>query len=516
MTTPSTVAMEATSLSTPETFSSYAISKNPGGIWLIEDLRVGASDGNDEFVNVETLRFADGDVALASLGMIGSNGAEVMQGTGADDIIDGRGGSDDLFGLGGNDTIAGSAGRDYVDGGAGTDIAVFTGNFADYAITQNANGSWFVEDMRSGSPDETAYLVNMETLRFADGDVALSSLVGVGSTIVGNDSANVINGTDVADTIDGRGGSDDIYAKDGDDTITGGAGRDYIDGGAGTDIAVFTGDFADYAITQNANGSWFVEDMRGGSPDETAYLANMETLRFADGDVALSSLGGGGSGIVGNDSANVIHGTDGADTIDGRGGSDDIYAKAGNDTITGGPGRDYIDGGADTDIAVFTGDFADYAITQNANGSWFVEDMRGGSPDETAYLVNMETLRFVDGDVALSSLGGGGSTIVGNDSANVIHGTDGAETIDGRGGSDDIYANGGDDTITGGAGRDYIDGGAGTDVAVFTGDFADYSIINNANGSRFVEDLRSGSPDETAYLVNIERLQFADTLFDLV
>ncbi|MFI0377516.1 MAG: DUF4347 domain-containing protein, partial [Candidatus Thiodiazotropha sp.] len=98
----------------------------------------------------------------------------------------------------------------------------------------------------------------------------------------------------------------------GDDTLTGGAGDDYLDGGAGTDTAVFSGNRADYDITWYAGTSELVvSDTRGGSPDGTDTLINIEELQFADQTVTItdpsaqfndppviSSNGGGDTAII--------------------------------------------------------------------------------------------------------------------------------------------------------------------------------------------------------------------------
>ncbi|MCM8881758.1 MAG: tandem-95 repeat protein [Candidatus Thiodiazotropha sp.] len=67
----------------------------------------------------------------------------------------------------------------------------------------------------------------------------------------------------------------------GDDTLTGGAGDDYLDGGAGTDTAIFSGNWSDYTITENA-GTYTVIDTRGSSPDGTDTVKNVEFFQFAD------------------------------------------------------------------------------------------------------------------------------------------------------------------------------------------------------------------------------------------
>ena len=85
-----------------------------------------------------------------------------------------------------------------------------------------------------------------------------------------------------------------------------------------------------------------------------------------------------------------------------------------------------------------------------------------------------------------------------------------ANVIDGEAGNDTLVGGDGDDLLTGSAGDDTLDGGGGFDTAVFSGDFADYSIVHNADASLTVSDLRAGSPDGTDILRNIELLQFAD------
>ncbi|WP_369160732.1 Ig-like domain-containing protein [Candidatus Thiodiazotropha sp. LNASS1] len=75
----------------------------------------------------------------------------------------------------------------------------------------------------------------------------------------------------------------------GDDTLTGGTGDDYLDGGVGTDTAVFSGARADYTINYyEATGELVVSDTRGGSPDGTDTLINVETLQFSDQAVVIT------------------------------------------------------------------------------------------------------------------------------------------------------------------------------------------------------------------------------------
>jgi hypothetical protein len=74
--------------------------------------------------------------------------------------------------------------------------------------------------------------------------------------------------------------------------------------------------------------------------------------------------------------------------------------------------------------------------------------------------------------------------------------------------NDVIRAGAGDDTITGGIGNDIINGEAGIDTAVYSGNFADYTISHSGN-QVVVADGVAGR-DGTDYLMNVEFMKFAD------
>lgn len=72
----------------------------------------------------------------------------------------------------------------------------------------------------------------------------------------------------------------------------------------------------------------------------------------------------------------------------------------------------------------------------------------------------------------------------------------------------------GDDTFTGAGGNDNIDGGAGIDTSVYSGNLSDYSVTKSSS-NYLIFDNRSGSPEGTDTLVNVEKLQFADQTVDI-
>jgi Ca2+-binding RTX toxin-like protein len=78
--------------------------------------------------------------------------------------------------------------------------------------------------------------------------------------------------------------------------------------------------------------------------------------------------------------------------------------------------------------------------------------------------------------------------------------------------ADVIDGGDGDDTLSGGSGTDTIDGGNGRDTAVYSGNRADYSIVNNGDGTWTVTDNRTGEHnDGEDTLTSIEIVKFADT-----
>ncbi|MEM1185722.1 MAG: LamG-like jellyroll fold domain-containing protein [Planctomycetota bacterium] len=122
-----------------------------------------------------------------------TEGDDRFEGTGADEIASGLGGNDDLFGGGGSDELFGGGGDDTIDGGEGDDVAVFSGNASDFDIAAEPDGSYTVTDLRADSPDGTDgvdSVTDVETFRFADGDLHTPSSLGLDATADTNASVD--------------------------------------------------------------------------------------------------------------------------------------------------------------------------------------------------------------------------------------------------------------------------------------------------------------------------------------
>ena len=154
-----------------------------------------------------------------------------------------------------------------------------------------------------------------------------------------------------------------------------------------------------------------------------------------------------------------LNGTAANDDIRGQEGNDEIYGFAGDDTITGG-------GGADT---IYAGDGADHVLA-----------------------------------------GGTSSTVFGEAGDDYVRGSGDGDTLDGGTGHDWLAGAAGADVIIGGAGDDYLHGGVDTDTAVYSGNRADYEVMDNGDGTHTVTDQRAGRPDGVDTLRAIEALRFAD------
>ena len=85
-------------------------------------------------------------------------------------------------------------------------------------------------------------------------------------------------------------GNDVITGNIANNKLTGGAGNDTLDGVSGTDTAVYSGPSSAYQVTQNADGSWKVVDLRTGSPDGTDTLKNIDFLQFSDTTIAVGTV----------------------------------------------------------------------------------------------------------------------------------------------------------------------------------------------------------------------------------
>jgi len=133
----------------------------------------------------------------------------------------------------------------------------------------------------------------------------------------------------------------------------------------------------------------------------------------------------------------------------------------------------------------------------------------------TNLLVNLQPGSWTTASSAQLASLGGGHYAAGNIANALLYNNNSASLIEnavGGSGTDTLTGNNAGNNLTGGGGNDVLDGAAGSDIAVYSGMFANYTVMQNANGSWSIVDLRTGSPDGTDTLWNIETLQFSNLL----
>ncbi len=100
--------------------------------------------------------------------MDGGEGNDVLSGGGGNDALSGGDGRDYLNGGNGMDVLDGGAGDDRLEGGAGMDIAVASGNRAEWGVRHQGNG--LIALVGNGDVDT---LSGIERVRFADGTLVV-------------------------------------------------------------------------------------------------------------------------------------------------------------------------------------------------------------------------------------------------------------------------------------------------------------------------------------------------------
>ncbi|GIT89378.1 calcium-binding protein [Roseobacter sp. OBYS 0001] len=248
------------------------------------------------FTNFENIISGSGNDEL-----LGTSGANEMDGGAGNDRILGLGGNDELIGGLGSDILNGGDGNDEIDGGDGNDIM--------YGGTGN-------DDMDGGAGDDL--------LIGNDGnDVMQGGL--------GND---MFRGGTGVDNIDGGAGDDEAFGGDGNDTLRGDVGNDLLDGSAGNDF-IDGEEGNDILVGQIGNdtllGGAGLDELRGGGGDD-----------FLNGEAGNDTMFGGAN-------EDTLFGGSGDDILQGNQQNDDLFGQSGNDRLFGGDGFDFLDGGSGND-----------------------------------------------------------------------------------------------------------------------------------------------------------------------
>jgi Ca2+-binding RTX toxin-like protein len=302
---------------------------NPGLVWiglgsLIVNYGEGdaihftAFDADDPYATrvFDCLEFAGGstilyeDLLANGFYLAGTEGDDVIAGSGLHDQIFGNGGNDTLSGRGGNDDVHGGEGDDTLSGGAGDGDLIEGDEGADTYVFAAGDGrdeiyewdetpgevdrvqlqGFEVADVRVSRDPWNYYLAmaggdwltlgNMlvdaaavvERVEFEDGTVwAPTELEALVELLPATEGEDILWGTSGNDSISGLGGIDTLYGNGGDDLLIGGEGEDYYYFAAGDG----------HDVIDNADTD--------GSPD---------SIQFADAASTDAALSRSGSDLV--------------------------------------------------------------------------------------------------------------------------------------------------------------------------------------------------------------------------
>ncbi|MCV6592972.1 MAG: hypothetical protein OIF48_08485, partial [Silicimonas sp.] len=421
----------------------------------------------------------------------------------------------------------------------GNEIRLRAGQTIDHEVTPSFDVTVQVTDQYGATYDEVI-TINVQDAGFShiagnSGETVTGS--SEEDTIFGGDGADVLHAGAGDDYVTGGDGADSLYAGSGSDTLNGGAGDDVIfvdnedgtatvTGGTGSDeldfirtsgsggfTATYSGDGAGSFSTSegSASGTFTgIEELGGTGGNETFDASATTSGVYLDGE-------GGDDTLIGGSGADTILADSGDDSVVGGAGNDEIYAGTGTDTIQAGAGDDYIEVDATDGTLSISGDTGHDTLDFDG-GTGFTVTFSGdgdgnfhtGGNTATGSFSGIEEMHFSSGNDSVNAtndstgldlgLQGGDDTAIGGSGADTIHGHDGSDSLSGGAG---------DDLLEGGAGDDTLDGGTGNDVAEFSGAWSDYAITESG-GTYTVTDLRSGSPDGTDTITNVETFRFAD------
>src|SRR5215208_4513534 len=356
-----------------------------------------AADG----VHTVIVNGGDGNDAISVVAESSELASSGLNGDGGDDVVTGPDSNDTLGGGEGDDRLVAGKGDDAMNGGGGNDTLVWNqGDGSDRAIGDagndraEVNGAPTLGDVFTLEPvaggvklrrtNLGPFTFDAVTERFdvngLGGDDSVIASDGVGAatllSVDGGSGADTVKGSEGADLILGGEANDVLSGGGGDDRIVGDRGSDTMNGGGGDDTLVWNnGDGTDVA---NGDGGRDDVEVNGAPAADDAFTVrpNGARIKFDRPNLVPFSIDIGSSetmhanGLGGNDSITVgevgtysvtASGGAGNDTLTGSGSSETFSGGSGNDAITPGGGLDVVSGdeGDDqVDVRDRTPDFA--------------------------------------------------------------------------------------------------------------------------------------------------------------
>jgi len=504
------------------------LSADTGTEFELENTFNAATQGIEEIdgsaVSGETLRAQRSDVDLDwDFTGVTLNGVDKIEGRDGDDSITGSAGDDNIVGGAGSDTLAGSGGDDTIDGGEGTDTATYSGNLSDYTITEDS-GTYTIVDNRAGSPDGTDTVTNVENFTFADGTVAAADLLNDAPTDLSFSANENLSLTET-------GGGNAVVTGE---IVDGGSGTRSVDHwsisheGGDLTIDVLANGFNSgsldsqiYLYKDNGGGSFTLvssnDDGARGSDSSTSsydsyisesgleagdYMIVIGSWRLSDSESLETSGDYPATGSTSGPYQITITGETSVTGMTQNPVSGGNWGDPGNNAVIVSDGvsestlaADSVVAGIATVVDSDAGDTFNFSFTDDGDGAFQIDTNTGdislaAEHDASTALSDTVTVQVTDSDNQTYE-----------ETVGIELGTSGSDTINGTANEDVIYGFGGNDTI---------DGGAGSDTMVLSGAQSDYNFYDNGDGSYTVIDTRTGSPDGTKTVSNVENYSFAD------
>ncbi|MEM9063041.1 MAG: hypothetical protein AAGD13_21475 [Pseudomonadota bacterium] len=412
-----------------------------------------------------------------NIGVLGSNSADVLTGTGAgetiaagggadlvlagagNDSVGGGTGGDALAGEAGNDTLSGEDGNDLLSGGPGDDLLYGGGDDDALAGGPGADGLF------GGSGNDTAdygasggpLSADLSDPSSNSGDAAGDQYDSVENLLGASGFSNTLTGDGVSNTITGGSQNDTISGEDGNDRLVGLGGQNTLDGGAGDDIFVVL------------NATDVIIEDPGEGYDR---VLSSVSLTLGDNVEAGNLTGMQDLSMTAAESGSWIQGNAGNNTLNGQGANDRLDGNAGNDTLNGAGGNDILEGGSGDDVFVIginagTDRILDFVIGEDLIdlrplGMGF-DDLQISQVGGATHITHTGGLLILDGITAtnLSAsdlIDGTGLPVP------IITGTPGDDNLSLPLGPLDIQGLGGNDVLRAFEGRVTLTGGEGDDL----------------------------------------------------
>ncbi|PWC88669.1 hypothetical protein TSH100_07045 [Azospirillum sp. TSH100] len=432
--------------------------------------------------------------------LLGYDGNDNLGGGDGDDSIIGGNGNDLLWGDAGNDIVIGGSGSDSLIGDDGLDIAVFTGNRADYDLSQPG----LVIHLASGDTDTMS---GIDRLIFDD-EVVDINLAPTFSIDIDDAPNEVSEAAQNGDTVG-------LYARSVDSE----------------------GTFLTYSLADDAGGRFAIDSATGLVTVADATLLDFETASSHDIVVAVSD------GSITTTTTMTIAVLDGNDRptrpVDVDTAANTVSERAAVGTVVGitafatdpnigetvtysladnGYGSFAIDSTTGV-VTVASNQWLDYGIGDSRSIVVRATDSNGQpiSNDQTftiavTNLVEQRTYTgYAGNDYFVASApdywtidgGAGNDNLTGNALSDTLLGGAGNDLLYGAGGDDQLQGGAGNDTLEGGAGADLLSGGDGIDTVRYTTsvkiDLATGQHTGDAAGDVFdgIEIIRGSSYQDT-------------------